>query len=163
MSESTPSAYHRLQASNWMPSADFAKHVTPSGAHHEVFPTPVRSFALHTGKPAQQQGAISFVTGGIGSDEAQAFRSAAAQYNLRLTLAAVSGEFFAGVRVTLRDAQGNTVVEAVSDGPYLFLNVPPGRYQVTADNLGQVQRRNALVRTKGATELYLRWKTTTEQ
>jgi opacity protein-like surface antigen len=112
---------------------------------------------------AQQQGAISFVTGGIGSDEAQAFRSAAAQYNLRLTLAAVSGEFFAGVRVTLRDAQGNTVVEAVSDGPYLFLNVPPGRYQVTADNLGQVQRRNALVRTKGATELYLRWKTTTEQ
>jgi hypothetical protein len=111
----------------------------------------------------QQQGAISFVTGGIGSDEAQAFRSAAAQYNLRLTLAAVSGEFFAGVKVTLRDAKGNTVVEAVSDGPYLFFNVPPGRYQVTADNMGQVQSRNAVVRASGGTELYLRWKTAAEQ
>jgi hypothetical protein len=111
---------------------------------------------------AQQQGAISFVTGGIGSDEAQAFRSAAPQYNLRLTLAAVSGEFFAGVKVTLRDAKGNTVVEAVSDGPYLFLNVPPGRYQVTADNMGQVQRRHAVVRANGGTELYLRWKTAAE-
>ena len=54
----------------------------------------------------QQQGAVSFVTGGIGSDEAAAFRAAAARYNLRLTLAAVSGEFFAGVKVSLRDAQG---------------------------------------------------------
>ncbi|MTW10025.1 hypothetical protein GM658_05375 [Pseudoduganella eburnea] len=111
----------------------------------------------------QQQGAISFITGGIGSDEAAAFRAAAAQYNLRLTLAAVSGEFFASVRVSLRDAQGNSVVEAVSDGPYLFFNVPPGKYQVTADNQGQVEMRNAVVHAKGATELYFRWKTAPEQ
>ncbi len=111
----------------------------------------------------QQQGAVSFVTGGIGSDEAAAFRAAAARYNLRLTLAAVSGEFFAGVKVSLRDAQGKSVVDAVSDGPYLFLNVPPGKYQVTADNEGQVQTRNAVVHAKGGTELYFRWKTAPEQ
>lgn len=111
----------------------------------------------------QQQGAVSFITGGIGSDEASAFRAAARQYNLRLTFAALSGEFFAGVKVVLRDAKGNTVAEAVSDGPYLYFIVPPGKYQVTADNLGQVQSRSAVVPAKGGTELYLRWKTAPEQ
>jgi len=114
--------------------------------------------------PAPQvQGAVSFVTGGIGSDEASAFRAAAPQYNLRLTLAAVSGEFIAGVRVTLRDAKGATLVEATSDGPYVFFNVPPGRYLVIADNMGQVVSRNAVVHAGRGTELYLRWKTQPEQ
>jgi hypothetical protein len=94
---------------------------------------------------------------------AAAFRAAPPQYNLRLTLAAVSGEFFAGVKVSLRDAQGNSVVEAVSDGPYLFFSVPPGKYQVTADNQGQAETRQAVVHAKGATELYFRWKTAPEQ
>lgn len=107
---------------------------------------------------AQTQGAISFITGGIGSDEASAFRAAAGQYNLRLTLSTVDGEFFAGVKVTLRDAQGNSVAQAVSDGPYLFFKVPPGKYEVTADNRGEVLSRTAQVRARGGTELVLRWK-----
>lgn len=112
---------------------------------------------------AQTQGAISFVTGGIGLDEANAFRAAASQYNLRITLAAQTGEFFAGVRVTLRDAQGNTVAEATSDGPYIFFNVPPGKYQVVAENMGQAVSRTVQARAKGGTELYLRWKAPSEQ
>ena len=112
---------------------------------------------------AQQQGAIRFVTGGIGSDEAGALRAAAAQYNLRLTLAAVSGEFFGAVKVSLRDAHGESLVETVSDGPYLFFSVPPGKYQVSADNQGQMQTRNAVVHANGSTELYFRWKTAAEQ
>lgn len=112
---------------------------------------------------ARQWGEVSYITGGIGSDEAGAFRAAAAQYNLRLTLSAESGEFFANVKVSLLDAQGNSVVDAVSDGPYLFFKVPPGKYQVRADNQGQVQTRNVVVRAKSGSELYLRWKAAPEQ
>ncbi len=111
----------------------------------------------------QTQGAVSFVTGGIGLDEANAFRAAAAQYNLRITLAAETGEFFAGVKVTLLDAQGRTVAEATSDGPYVFFKVPPGKYQVVADNLGQSVRKTVHARAHGGAELVLRWKAPLEQ
>lgn len=111
----------------------------------------------------QQQGAVSFVTGGVGSDEAAAFRAAAAQYNLRLTLSTVSGESLAGVKVVLRDARGRTVADAVSEGPYLFFNAPPGKYEVVADSMGRVQRRAVVVHAKGGSELYLRWQAAPEQ
>jgi hypothetical protein len=113
--------------------------------------------------PTQKQGDVTFVTGGIGSDEAGALRVAAAQYNLRLTFAAVSGEFLAGVSVTLNDKLGRKVAHTVSDGPYLFFNVPAGTYRITADNMGQIVSRTAHVRATGATEVYLRWSTAAEQ
>ena len=106
----------------------------------------------------QSQGDVTFVTGGIGIDEADAFRAAAQQYNLRVTFASLRGEYYAGVKITLRDAHGRTVIETTSDGPFVYFNLRPGKYQVTAENLGQSVTRTALVREKRGTELYIRWK-----
>lgn len=108
--------------------------------------------------PVQQQGDVSFITGGVGLDEASALRAAAAQYNLRLTFAAVSGAYLAGARVVLRDAQGRTVAEASSDGPYLFFKVPAGQYSVSADNGGETVTKQVQVRDKQSSELIFRWK-----
>lgn len=108
--------------------------------------------------PVQQQGGISFITGGIGLDEASAFRAAAAQYNLRLTFAAASGAYLADAKVVLRDAQGRAVLEATSDGPYLFLKVPAGRYTVSADKGGETVTQQVQVRDKQSSELIFRWK-----
>jgi len=110
----------------------------------------------------QSEGEISFVTGGVGMDDADAFRAAAHHYNLRITFASLSGEYYAGVRLTLRDAQGKTVIETTSDGPFVFFNVRPGKYVVTAENLGQKVTRVTQVREKRGTELYIRWKSPSE-
>ena len=100
---------------------------------------------------------ISFISGGVGSDEAQAFRTVAGRYNLRLTFSTVSGEYCADVRVTLRDQHGRDLADIVSDGPFLFLAVPPGTYTVTAENQGMSLTRVVRVRAGRAAELYLRW------
>jgi hypothetical protein len=70
----------------------------------------------------------------------------------------LSGEYYAVVKITLRDAHGRTVIETTSDGPFVYFNLRPGKYQVTAENLGQSVTRTALVREKRGTELYIRWK-----
>lgn len=105
----------------------------------------------------QTQGAVTYVTGGIGLDEAESIRAAAQQYNLRITFSSLAGAYFADVKVTLRDARGRTVIEVTSDGPFVFFSVLPGKYEVTAEHLGQTVTRVAQVRDKRGTELYIRW------
>jgi hypothetical protein len=116
-------------------------------------------FATELPLPASQtQGSVTYVTGGIGLDEADTFRAAAQQYNLRITFTSQAGEYYASVKVTLRDAQGKTVIETVSDGPFVFFSVVPGKYEIIAENLGRTVTRVAQVREKRSTELYIRWK-----
>jgi hypothetical protein len=89
------------------------------------------------------QGDVSYVSGGVGSDSALAMRQIEGGYNLRLLFAVQgSGEYLADVRVKLVDHKGHTVLDAVSDGPYFFAKLRPGRYQVVADNGGTVISRS---------------------
>ena len=90
----------------------------------------------------QTQGDVSYVSGGVGSDSVLAMRQIEGGYNLRLLFAVQgSGEYLANVRVKLVDRKGNTVLDAVSDGPYFFAKLRPGRYQVVVDNGGTVISR----------------------
>ncbi|RQH10003.1 carboxypeptidase-like regulatory domain-containing protein [Paraburkholderia dinghuensis] len=84
-----------------------------------------------TGMPQiQQQGGVSFVSGGVGLDESQALRSAASEWPLSLRFTATGGEYVADVHVTITDAQGTSVLDTTSRGPYMLVKVPPGRYSV---------------------------------
>jgi hypothetical protein len=84
-----------------------------------------------TGMPQiQQQGGVSFVSGGVGQDESQALRSAASEWPLSLRFTARSGEYLADVHVTITDTHGTNVLDATSRGPYMLVKVPPGRYSI---------------------------------
>jgi hypothetical protein len=87
--------------------------------------------------PERTQGSVSYVTGGIGSDEAQAMRAAAADYPLTLELAAAAGgprdEYISGAEVAIRDSRGASVLDARTDGPFLLVRLPAGSYTVDVD------------------------------
>src|SRR3989442_14730251 len=81
--------------------------------------------------PEQTQGAVTYVSGGIGQQEAQAFEAAAAQYPLALEFAlkhAPRAEFTASVHVIVTDVKGQHVLDTRSDGPFLLAKLPAGRY-----------------------------------
>ena len=60
---------------------------------------------------------------------------------MRLMFAlAGSGEYLADVTVKLVDAYGDTVLDAVSDGPLFYARVPPGRYRITVASAGSRRR-----------------------
>jgi hypothetical protein len=71
-------------------------------------------------------------SGGVGSESREEMQAVADQYSLHVTLATRSGSFLSDVRVEIRDAAGEAVVETVTEGPLLFVDLPPGDYTVAA-------------------------------
>jgi hypothetical protein len=107
------------------------------------------------------EGGITFISGGVGMDEREALKKVEGDYNLRLLFAAQgSGEFVAGVKVTILDAKGKTVLEAVSDGPRFFAKLAPGSYKLTATNNGTPMTRTVKISPKGSVSQAFYWKIT---
>ena len=116
----------------------------------------VQHAAMAAMQPATQHG-ISYISGGIGQDEANAIRGQFGRYNLHLTFAARGGAFLADVQVSISDAAGKTLVQATADGPYLLAAVPPGSYRVSATAGGATQQPSVTVPQHGPVELRFYW------
>ncbi|MGQ0750296.1 MAG: carboxypeptidase-like regulatory domain-containing protein, partial [Betaproteobacteria bacterium] len=67
------------------------------------------------------------------------------------------GNYIADVGVSVKDAQGRTVIEDVADGPYFMAQLPPGRYTVEARYGGKTVTRNLQLGGQGTRVAYLRW------
>jgi hypothetical protein len=91
------------------------------------------------------QGSVTYVTGGVGEDEAQAMRAAAADYPLTLELAAAAGgprdEYISNAAVEIRDSQGAPVLRTRTDGPFLLVRLPSGSYSVDVEWNGAHKRK----------------------
>ncbi|HEY1506832.1 MAG TPA: hypothetical protein VGF92_21190 [Stellaceae bacterium] len=94
---------------------------------------------------AQQQGDITFVSGGAGEEDRDTLKQVEGQYNLRLLFAARNGDYLANVAVTLSDKSGGAMLDTIAEGPIFYAHVPPGRYRLTVSNQGQTQSRDISV------------------
>jgi hypothetical protein len=95
---------------------------------------------------------VNWLSGGVSEDERDAMRDAAPGFNLQVVVAmSGSGEYRADVPVTVENLNGEPVLNVVTDGPWLFANVPPGRYRVRT---GDGQERFVDVATTGRSVVY---------
>ena len=72
--------------------------------------------------------AVKTKSTGIGKDE----RVSAAGYSVRFEFAELAGPYLAQVAVVVKDAAGKTVVDTVSEGPWLLADLAAGQYRITA-------------------------------
>lgn len=106
----------------------------------------------------QTQGDVTFVSGGIGTDEQNEMHAVRADYNLNLLFSVKgTGEYVSDVKVMITDSSGNIVLDSVSDGPMLFALLKPGRYSISVDRDGQVQHKKVTVGSKKRTSLSFSW------
>jgi len=88
-----------------------------------------------------RQGGSTYVSGGALEEDRKALFKQAPKYPIQLIFQ-LDGQIEAieGVKVTLRDLSGNTLIEAVSDGPFFYCNPPAGgRFTIEAEYNGQKQ------------------------
>jgi hypothetical protein len=85
--------------------------------------------------PALAQDDVLVWSGGVGTEE----RDSAPKEGTKLVFFVESGSFLSNVKVIVKDAGGREVVNAVSKGPWMILNLTPGRYQVHASVGEQAQ------------------------
>ena len=96
----------------------------------------------------QQQGSVTYATGGITMEEAEAFKAAAGRYSLSLELAKAAqprAEYLSGVAVRISDAAGRQYLDIVSDGPFVLAQLPPGQYQIRAESGGVVRTQTVQI------------------
>jgi hypothetical protein len=110
------------------------------------------------GLEVQEHDGVKYVTGGVGFDERKELDALSSQFNLKLTLALTNGDFLGDSKVHITSADGATVLDAVTDGPYFYVHVKPGTYTVKIDRDGHVLQRTAHVTGSGQQHLRFSWK-----
>lgn len=89
-------------------------------------------------------GNVTYVSGGIGSDEAQSMRAIAKNYPLEIVFVQRYGqqeEFLAEVNVQIKGYHQDVILDIKTEGPYLLAKLPQGKYRVVAEHNGVVKQQ----------------------
>ncbi|WP_058546215.1 carboxypeptidase-like regulatory domain-containing protein [Pseudomonas fluorescens] len=107
-------------------------------------------------QPMQQNG-ITYLSGGIGEDEARAIGQAQG-YGLHMTFAVgPENKYIPDVEVTVQNASGQTLLTLSDAGPLVYVQLPPGKYSVVATRNGEARRDTAEVGSGAARNLVFHW------
>ncbi|MBT2341773.1 MULTISPECIES: carboxypeptidase regulatory-like domain-containing protein [Pseudomonas] len=107
-------------------------------------------------QPLQQNG-ITYLSGGIGEDEARAIGQAQG-YNLHMTFAiGVENKYVPDVDVTVQSASGQTLLTLDGAGPLVYVQLPPGKYTVVASRNGEERRDTTEVGSGPPRNLVFHW------
>lgn len=104
-------------------------------------------FAIPFGVSAKESGTTQqgwpYVSGGVSHEELVELHGHRGEYSLWIVTAAMkSGAYLADARITIRDRKDRRVVfDRPIDGPWLFIALPLGSYEIEAALKGQSQRR----------------------
>jgi hypothetical protein len=98
---------------------------------------------------------IRYVSTGVGFDS----RANLPVFSLRLIFASDIGEYVADVTSEIRSQDGTLTLRLHSPGPWLLVDLPPGRYKVVArTNEGKPSSRAVTVVQGKTTSAKLIWK-----
>ena len=103
------------------------------------------------------QGPVTYVSGGVGTDERHAIDALAARYNLKVTMALRNGDFVSEGKVHVEDAKGQSVLDATADGPIFLARLQPGTYTVTCEMNGKTHKQSAQIAAARQTRLMFQW------
>jgi hypothetical protein len=104
----------------------------------------------------------SFLSGGTGSDERAMLEQKRGSYNLWIRTATKEGAYVSDAGVRITDDGGRLVLDAIMDGPWLYLNLKQGRYSVGVKCEGKAQRQQVSISPGSHHELMFRCEETVD-
>jgi len=108
---------------------------------------------------------VCYISGGIGGDEVSQFKSHAREYMLEIVFVqkadAEDSEriegYIAEVQLQIKDAKDNVVVDTMTEGPFFLANLPPGKYQISADYEGVLKHNMVNISAKKHQRIVFLW------
>jgi hypothetical protein len=105
----------------------------------------------------QQQNGITYLSGGVGEDEARAIQQTQG-YNLHMTFSTgPKDEYVPDVNLVIQKTPGSPVLTLSEAGPLVYVQLPPGKYTVVATRNGEERRDTADVSGGAARNLVFHW------
>jgi hypothetical protein len=105
----------------------------------------------------QHEGAVSYVSGGVGLDESTALKQAEHHWPLAMRFTGPTADYLADVHVRIVGPQGADVLSTDSRGPYMLVKLPPGRYTVHARYKDEEQTRTVTVSSEPGARADFHW------
>jgi uncharacterized protein YigE (DUF2233 family) len=93
----------------------------------------------HEFRTAKTQEGFPYLTGGISIDERQLMAERDDEYNLKLVFAEKSGIYLADVKLGIFDQKGQQIAAVTAPGPWFYIQLPPGKYDVRASFDGRTK------------------------
>jgi len=93
---------------------------------------------------------VDVVNGGASDEEVDAIKRIAPQYRLRVELTGRNGEYDVADRLTVMQ-KDQVVADIPSAGPFVLMDLPPGRYTLLGDFADREVKRNISVADAGTT------------
>lgn len=96
-------------------------------------PLPLSARAISSGIDTEKspQGTL-FMSGGVGREEREQMLKMTQGYNLKLAFADRHGNYLSAVKVSLYDQLGREILSTTTAGPWLYVDLPGGKYDVKA-------------------------------
>ena len=102
---------------------------------------------------------LSYMTGGIGEEDAAIMHANAKNFTLNLVFSeGTSGQSVTDVNVNIYNEQSESVFRIVGSKPMLYVNLPVGTYTILANNNGQKLRYKFTVEENVNQRIILNWK-----
>ena len=100
---------------------------------------------------------VPYVSGGVGADSREELLAKEKDYNLKIIVAATSGDYLADVKIVIESARNERVLDITMDGPILLAMLAPGTYTVKATSDAQTQTRTVTIAPQGLRQVDFRW------
>lgn len=101
---------------------------------------------------------VGYISGGNDPAERARMEEMSEDFNLQLTMMEPGGGYnTAGAVVKIVNSSGETLVQAVSEGPLFYADLEPGAYTVIGEYQGNVQKRAVSVDEDAQKEITLQW------
>jgi hypothetical protein len=101
---------------------------------------------------------ITYLSGGIGHEEAAAMQAEARNYPLSLVFSAGKHDaFVSNVTVTIKDKAGKVLLDSAAGGPIMLVKLPAGEYTITALQYDAPLHRTVRVTGHGAKRVAFHW------
>jgi len=100
---------------------------------------------------------VPYVSGGVGADSREELLAKEKDYNLKIIVAATSGDFLADVKIVIESARNERVLDATMEGPILLATLAPGTYTIRATSDAQTQAKTVTIASQGLRQVDFRW------
>ncbi len=104
-----------------------------------------------------REGGIAFLSGGVGQREREILKEMGKAYSLKLIFSNKKGEYLSDVIVMVFDQKRSPILTTVSNGPWLFIDLPPGMYHLEASFKADRKRSQIKIVTGSQKVISFQW------